>query len=688
MGAVASPVTASRGGRRSRQSGAWRARRAPSRRARLDPVLRAAPLLLLLAYGGACAVATFGRGLPALDDHPGQLFRLWHFLERSLPAGAWTADWNPDWWGGYPELQFYPPGFALLGAAVRALLAWRPSVEAVYRILGAIVLLAPGVTTYLLAVRLVGDRWLALPPAFLALALSADLRSGVETALRWGTLTTRLGVAWLPLLALALRGWVDQGRRPRWAPPLAAAAILCHPAMVPPVVALLALATGLGMLLRPARPIALEGARVAGLTGLLVAFWALPFAVRRAWVVPLAWGDLAAGLPGDAGRRPLLLALGAAALLAWVALAMRRRPFDALIAALPLALGLGLLADVALFRGGWTALDPARLLDPLVHATLWAATLGVGVAVDRLGPARADPRGRAIAALAVIAVAAVLPDRGARPPTLSPWPAGTGWPTLAEVTARHGVDRLWDALRVGSDRVLFVTSGLRLDRDPAWYAPHTHLTALAPIRAGREIVGGTFTHPSPVAARFYTGRSAVPRRLETLAERLDGRRLLGEPWEELSPGAFERFARRLRIGTVVVPAAEAGRARFLGPAYALAGEAAGFAVFDRRDRPWPRVERITSRRYRVLVSPTGGVWIPTGIPAYPLWRVKSAAGRLETRADDWGLLEFRVPIDLFEAELTYAEGWLEWTSLLLSVAGLGAWLRWAARRHVRPDPAA
>ena len=62
------------------------------------------------------------------------------------------------------------------------------------------------------------------------------------------------------------------------------------------------------------------------------------------------------------------------------------------------------------------------------------------------------------------------------------------------------------------------------------------------------------------------------------------------------------------------------------------------------------------------------MWIPTGIPAYPLWRVKSATGRLETRVDDWGLLEFRVPVDLFEAELVYTEGWLEWTALGLSAA--------------------
>ena len=90
---------------------------------------REAPLILLVLYGGAFAYAAFGRGVPAFDDHPGQLFRLWHALDRSLPSPLWTADWNPDWWGGYPELQFYPPGFAMLGAALRALLLWRPSVE-------------------------------------------------------------------------------------------------------------------------------------------------------------------------------------------------------------------------------------------------------------------------------------------------------------------------------------------------------------------------------------------------------------------------------------------------------------------------------------------------------------------------------------------------------------------------------
>jgi hypothetical protein len=448
---------------------------------------------------------------------------------------------------------------------------------------------------------------------------------------------------------------------------------------MPSVAAIVGLGAFLALLARPVRGTLAQAGALAAFTALLTAFWALPFAVRRAWVVPLAWGDLSLGLPGDVAGRPVLVALGVAALSAWVAVGLRRRPFDALLATLPLALLAVFLGDLWLFRRGWSAIEPQRLLDGVVLTAIWAAGLGAGVIAERLVPARADPRVRPLVALVGIAVVAILPDTRARPPTVSLWPAPGEWPTLEEVTRRHHLDRLWGALRGGSDRVLFLVSSLRLDRNPAWYGSHSHVTSLVPIMAGRETVHGTYTHPSPVAARFYTGQATPPARLLTLAERLDGKTLLGEPWEQLTAATFDRFARRLRIATVLVPAGDAARARFLGPAYTPVAEAAGFVIFERRDRPWPRVERITGRRYRVLVSPTGGVWIPTGVPAYPLWQVKSATGRLEARVDDWGFLEFRVPVDLFEAELVYAEGWLEWAALALTVGGAAAWLVWAIR---------
>jgi hypothetical protein len=197
-----------------------------------------------------------------------------------------------------------------------------------------------------------------------------------------------------------------------------------------------------------------------------------------------------------------------------------------------------------------------------------------------------------------------------------------------------------------------------------------------------------------VAARVYAGREAPPR-LDRLAEELDGRVMLGQSWERLRPDAFEAFARRFRVATLVVPAAQLPRAAFLGDVGAPGGTwvrgpgAGALAVLERRDRtapPWPRVERISHRRYRVQVSPTGGLWVPTGIAFYPLWQVKSAAGRLPTRADAWGLLEFRVPIDVFDAELVYAEGVPEWAGLALTLAAAAGAVAAAWRARGRPPP--
>jgi hypothetical protein len=647
---------------------------------------------VLLPYGGLFAAVAFGRGVPAFDDHPGQFFRLWHALERSLPAGHWTADWNPDWWGGYPELQFYPPGFALLAALLRLALLWQPSVETVYQLLCALTLLLPAVTTFGLVASLVEDAWLALPPAFLALTLSAGLRSGVEESLRWGMLTSRLSAGLLPLLVLALRGWIETGRRPTWAPAVGAAVILAHPVNAPAVVVVVTVAALARGTVRLDAGVARIAAATVGLGGLLTAFWTVPLLIRRAWMVPLTWGHPdpgIAGLPRSAAVLGILLA----ALLAWAPVIARRRPAEVAIALHPWALlALGLI-DQALFLRGLSPIEPARLADATVTAALWAGGLGAAFLAERLRRRPARPRPLFAAGTTVaVAAAAHLAGPVHGEPVLSLWPHPAAWPTLAEVVRARDLGRLWGTLRNQPDRVLFLTAAVPLGPGGDWHAPHSHVLSLTPLHAGREVIHGTFTHPAPLAGRFYTGAAAAPTRLPLLAETLDGERILGERWAQLPPETFEAFARRLRIATVVAPTTVLSRARFLGDRYAPTAAASGFTVLQRRDRPWPSVERVSHRRYRVQVPTTGGVWIPTGIAAYPAWKAKGGSGPLETRVDAWGLLEFRVPVDLFEAELTYAEGPLEWLSLGLTALGVLAWIAWASHapgsRHAGPPPAA
>src|SRR5215471_12355860 len=154
--------------------------------------------LVLLAYGIAFAAAALGRSLLVYDDHPGQLYRLWHVLTYG-PA-PWA--WNPGWWTGYPELQFYPPGLAYAVALVH--LVTRAPLAACYQAFVWLAYLAPGVTAWLLLRRVLRDGWLALPGAFAALTLSAGLASGVEGGVHVGMVPARLAWALLPLLGLVL----------------------------------------------------------------------------------------------------------------------------------------------------------------------------------------------------------------------------------------------------------------------------------------------------------------------------------------------------------------------------------------------------------------------------------------------------------------------------------------------------
>src|SRR2546427_4606199 len=164
-----------------------------------------APLLLLLAYGIAFAAAALGRSLLVYDDHPGQLYRLWHVVTYG-PA-PWA--WDPGWWAGYPEMQFYPPGFAYAGALLYTACVGAVSVGAVYQALLWLVYLAPGVTVFAVLARVLRDGWLALPGALVALTLSAGLASGIEGGVHVGMVAARLGWALLPLLPLALGRFVE-----------------------------------------------------------------------------------------------------------------------------------------------------------------------------------------------------------------------------------------------------------------------------------------------------------------------------------------------------------------------------------------------------------------------------------------------------------------------------------------------
>lgn len=621
------------------------------------------PLAILLMYGIGFAARGPGFGVLAFDDHPGQLARLTHMI-REGPA-PWA--WNAGWWGGYAEMQFYPPGWFYLGAALSWISFGGIAPSMAYQILLWVTYLAPGVAAYVVLRRLLGDGWAALPGAFVVLTFSGDPAggnaSGVEGGVHIGMVAARLAWALLPCLAFALAAWTSRGGRfPRAAVVVLAAIVLTHPAHVPAALAIL-----LGAAFVSPAPRAVMQALVAAAAAVvLAAFWLVPLLARIAETRALAWGSL--------GRSDIVTPLGAI-LVAAALLAMTRRQGGAWTAIIH-ALWLGILAVAVIHLIveplGVRFVPADRVADGVWMLLFLAAGLGLGAPAQLIG--RRVPSFVAAAVVIAVLVTGSLPARA-----LALWPNAADWPDHARLARGLRLEDLWRALRQAPPgRVLFIRSGVPLVYGTQWYRPHSHVTALTPFLAGRDIIGGTFTHGSPVAAFVYRG-DAGPAPVTQLAERLDGRTLFGRPLDALDPAVFADHAGRLRVAAVVALEEDAANLGFLADSRYRRRVLPPFLLFVARDAP-PSVRPVGGGRWAVDLDGTSA-WRSTGMAYSPLWRAEHARQPVPTRRGLAGDLEVSVPEAARAVDLAYGPGLPEGLGLLASTLVLAALGVDGFRRH-------
>ena len=632
------------------------------------------PALLLAAYAVAFGLSALGRGLLMFDDHPGQLYRLHHAV--TLGWAPWRFD--PGWWGGYAELQYYPPGAAWLGAALHSASLGALDVTRAYQALLWIAWMLPGLTVFALLRAVLGSGWLALPGAFVALTLSAGSRSGVEEGLRWGLIAARLGWGVLPLVALSLVGWVEGARRmPLAAAPLIAVVILLHPAHAPAALILLALAACLGAGDRRRR--VLQACVVAALALGLCAVWLLPLLAHLRMALPLAWGDASPlGLLRELAR-PLVAVLALAQLAAWMGMrgAGGGREVDRWLHAVTPALVVAIALDATVAPAVGALWLPA---DRLVDSLLLSLIVGASLAVPELA-ARFSRLGPAAIAAALILVALLL-SPGSPEPALTLWPSRGGWPTYGELVRGERLDALWQAIREAPPgRVLFVRSGVPLDYRPEWWRAHSHITSLTPLETGRGIVNGTFTHPSPVAGLVYTG-SAEPKPITKLVEERDGFTLFGRPLESLTAGEIAPWLERLGISVVVAAEEDVGKLGFLdaGSGFLSPRMIGPFRVYlARRGASVP--EAIGPQTWRVAVDGPAG-WKPAGFAYSPLWTAADDRGSLPVRRDVTNMLAVEAPDGATSIILRHRPGLVERLGLSVSALAAGIALLVCGKRIV------
>jgi hypothetical protein len=621
--------------------------------------LSSLPLVAWIALFGSIAL---GSSVLGFDDHPGQLYRVWLVATNGIAPWAW----HDGWWAGYPEMQFYPPGFAYAGAALSAISLGALGIDGAYHALVWVAWAAPGIAAYILLARTLGHGLLALPGACVVLTLSGGLASGVEGGVHIGMIAARLAWALLPVVLIV----AATGRRTPIVIVLVAIIVVTHPAHAPAAVVIVLLAA-VGEREGRVRRLGVAAAALACATA-LTAFWTVPLVARIGETRALAWGSIA-DLGGLLLSQPLVVFL---VLLAASALVFCRRADDRMIARFAgSAVGLVGIVAVVFEPLGLRYLPADRLLDSAMLGVVLAAGVAIGRGIQAaVGPGRS---GRATVATAVALVAIValsLPGS-----TLTLWPHRAEWPTLESIDRGLRLPELWQQLRAAPEgRVLFVRSGLPLVYGTEWWRPHTHVTALTPRVTGRGIVHGTFTHPSPIAALIYRG-DAERAPIRTLAERLDGRELFGRSLPELDAATFDRYADPLGVSAVVALDEDAPLFRVLDEhrGYRRVDAPAPFLLWF-RTAPVAIPRRHGDGRWSVTVQGDAGRWTTARMAWYPLWTVLETGTRLPIRRGPTGDLQVLLPRASANLELVYTIGAAERVGLALTAIGLLAWVGWLA----------
>jgi hypothetical protein len=283
-----------------------------------------------------------------------------------------------------------------------------------------------------------------------------------------------------------------------------------------------------------------------------------------------------------------------------------------------------------------------------------------------------------LAALAVVVLLILLAWPGR---TLTLWPNRGDWPTYDVLERGFRLEALWAILGSTPDgHILITRSSVPLAYGTAWYRPHSHVLALAPLASGRSIIHGTFTHPSPIAAFLYRG-DAGRGAITALAEQLDGHQLFGRRFANLDAATFNDIADRLGISAVVVfdedlAARDAMTANSQFEPYAPSPP---FLLYVRRVPP-PVARQQSPGQWRVTLAGQPGEWTSARIAYYPLWRAAQGGRALATREGRLGELEVRLAVAERPVELTYRPAWAEKTGLAVSGVGALVWLAWLGAR--------
>jgi hypothetical protein len=382
----------------------------------------------------------------------------------------------------------------------------------------------------------------------------------------------------------------------------------------------------------------------------------------------------------DAGRIEWLWLAG---LMALMLLAQRHPRVEATVGVLallaPLLVGGILFNDqILLARFGITILDPIRFIAEYYLALILLVGCAVGAVTSRF-----LWRTKWLAALCSVILVVTL-----RPYLILAWddlqtriPVPAMY-TLKGIMAHPAFEGYWDALRNDptGGRIFFVSNYLFLPDEDGEVIPTT-VNSMTPYLTGREIIGGTFSHWSPIARWLWVGdprAELLPAQVE-----LDDQQLFGLPWEQISADLLATNLALLNVTTIVVEREDQTAIALLdsSPHFSLYWQNSAFSIYHLASNSgaWVEAEGAsaqlierTARRWRIEIAQSApNATILLKMSHYPLWRASANGSELPLQPTAEGLQRFTLPEGgPYTLEVIYREGLAEWSGLAITIVTL------------------
>lgn len=616
-------------------------------------------------------------------DHPGQFYRLWQLLTITWQEDGWFIGWSPYWYAGWAELQFYPPGFAILGWLIWIGSFQQLSAVLVYQIVVFITFIGPAIAFYLFLAWAFPDRLAGIAAAWLSMVTPYPLGGAWGTIV--GLLGDRIAFGLTPLLVLA-GVWGMRNKHQIWsalaATLILAGILLSHPyqAVLPVgILGLYALFLGREWQAR------LRWLALVVLLGLgLTAFWWLPLALRREFFVSVIEAPLleVRAILQNMWADEMLWLLAAA--LAGSLLRSKHRRWLPLAILLAGAITLGFIFFdylVLVERLNFFALIPNRFITSVTFSLFIALALGFSE-LSWLGVRLLQRWNWGVLGLPLMVVTAwLIYSQAANMYDFTNWmrkwqPAPDRTPIfLSEAEARYDFPPVWELMAATPGRILFTSHYSLLFDVP------TTLKAITPVLTDRPIIGGTFTTRSPVASYLWSGQTE-PAVLHGKVEAQDDKTLMGVPWEAMTDDLLFDLVKRYNVTLIATTATDVNARAFLesSPSFWRIWSNQLFTFYQpidyepawvEADLAIATVSRYERRAIDVQISEAAaGATLLVKVAHYDLWAAEADNRSLPILRDEYGLMKIPLPPGSYTVQLRYQPGWPEWLGGIISLATL------------------